>query len=177
MPSSYPTPNTSTNTKTNKPGSKRPKKISEYGKQLQEKQKTRNSYGLREAQFKRYFDAAAKFKGQTGEMLLQILERRLDNVVFRAGFTRSRAQARQLVNHRHMTLNGNRVGIPSISVKVDDVIVFHKEHEVSIAPETPKVDWLKVDPKKGKITVERIPTGIDLPVEFDTQRVVEFYSK
>ncbi|HUD20456.1 MAG TPA: 30S ribosomal protein S4 [Candidatus Saccharimonadales bacterium] len=173
----YPTPNTSTTTTKANRSNKRPKKVSEYGKQLQEKQKTRNSYGLREAQFKKYFDAAAKFRGQTGELLLQTLERRLDNVVFRAGFARTRAQARQLVSHRHVTLNGSRISIPSISVKVGDVIAFHKEHEVSIAPETPKVDWLKVEPKKGKITVGRIPTGIDLPVEFDTQKIVEFYSK
>lgn len=155
---------------------RRPRKLTEYGTQLVEKQKTRNAYGLREAQFRRYFSQAAKFRGKTGEMLLQTLERRIDNVLFRAGLTRSRAQARQLINHRHFTLNGRRVSIPSTLVNVKDVIAPHKSYE---APEEtqPIADWLKVDKKGNKVTVERLPEGADLPLEFDTQKIIEFYSR
>lgn len=170
------TASTPQNQTQNRPN-KRMKKVSEYGQQLQEKQKVRNSYGMRETQFRKYFAQASKFRGQTGSMLLQILERRIDNVIFRAGFTRSRAQSRQLASHRHFTLNGVRISVPSILVKKGDVIALYKEAEVTISPETPKCDWLKVDAKKGKITVERIPEGNDLPIEFDTQKIVEFYSK
>lgn len=155
----------------------RQRKITEYGTQLQEKQKTRNAYGLREAQFRRYYNLAAKFRGQTGQMLLKNLESRLDNVLFRAGLAKTRAQARQLVSHRHFKLNGLRVSIPSIAVKVGDVIEPHKGGEIEFAPETTAADWLKVDKKTGKVTVTRLPEASDLPIEFDTQKIVEFYSR
>lgn len=155
----------------------RPKKLTEYGQQLVEKQKTKQAYGLRETQFRRYYNTAAKFRGKTGEMLLQTLERRLDNVLFRAGFAKTRAQARQLVNHRHIILNDVRVSIPSALVSVGDVMRPYKTTNLEFHPEAPEADWLKVDKKTGKIEVKRLPENTDLPIEFDTQKIVEFYSR
>lgn len=154
----------------------RPKKITEYGQQLIEKQKTKRTYGMRETQFKRYFTEASKVRGKAGEMLLQTLERRIDNVLYRSGFAKTRKQARQLVGHRHMRLNGVRVSIPSILVKEKDVIAPYKG-TLEYQPESPGVDWLKVDKKTGKIIVIRLPEGTDLPIEFDTNKIVEFYSR
>lgn len=153
------------------------RKLTEYAIQLQEKQKTRNSYGMREAQFRRYFAIASRFKGQTGQMLLQALERRLDNVLFRSGIVKSRAHGRQMASHRRATLNGVRISIPSILVSEGDVIEPYKGVTVEFNPETPAADWLKVDKKTGKITVLRLPIGNDLPIEFDTQKIIEFYSR
>jgi small subunit ribosomal protein S4 len=155
----------------------RQRKVSDYGQQLIEKQKTKRAYGLREEQFRRYFKAAAKFRGQTGLILLQCLERRLDNVLFRAGLAKSRAHARQKVSHRHILLNGRRVNIPSQQVKVGDVIEFYKQQAVQFYPEVPQAEWLKVDKKTGRITVQRLPEAADLPTEFDTQKIIEFYSR
>ncbi len=157
--------------------SRRPKKLTEYGQQLVEKQKTKRSYGMREKQFRRYFAIAAKFRGKTGEILLQTLERRLDNVVFRAGLATTRAQARQGISHRHFTLNGQRVSIPSILVNAKDVIAPHKTDDFVYNPEAAIADWLKVDKKTGKIVVERLPESGELPLEFDTQKIIEFYSR
>ncbi len=156
---------------------KRQKKVTEYGQQLQEKQKTRNSYGMREKQFRKYFDAAAKFHGTTGSVLLQTLERRLDNTVFRAGLVKTRAQARQLISHRHFQLNGHRVSVASILVKPGDVIEYYKKREIDWNEDAHDVDWLKVEKKTGKVTVTSLPEGSDLPIEFDTQKIVEFYSR
>lgn len=155
----------------------RQRKITEYGMQLQEKQKTRNAYGMREAQFRRYFENATKFRGQTGVVLLQTLERRLDNVLFRAGLAKTRAQARQLVSHRHVAINRHRTNVASQLVKAGDVVEFHKKDDLTFYPETAQADWLKVDKKTGKITVERIPEAVELPIEFDTQKIIEFYSR
>ncbi|MEX1052093.1 MAG: 30S ribosomal protein S4 [Patescibacteria group bacterium] len=157
--------------------SRRPKKLTEYAQQLIEKQKTKQAYGMREKQFRRYFTMAAKFRGKTGEMLLQTLERRLDNVVFRSGLATTRAQARQAVSHRHFTLNGQRVSVPSILVNVKDVIAPHRSDDFTYSPETASADWLKVDKKTGKIVVERLPETGELPLEFDTQKIIEFYSR
>lgn len=154
----------------------RQRKITEYGQQLIEKQKTKRAYGMRETQFKRYFTEAAKFRGKTGEILLQTLERRIDNVLYRSGFTKTRKQARQLVSHRHVTLNGIRISIPSIIVKEKDVIKPYKG-VLEYQPESPEVDWLKIDKKTSKITVTHLPTESDLPIEFDTQKIIEFYSR
>lgn len=156
---------------------RRQKKVSEYGQQLQEKQKTRNAYGLREAQFRRYFEQASKFRGQTGMVLLQLLERRIDNVIFRAGLAKTRSQARQLISHRHFSLNGKRVNIPSIMVKVGDVIIAHKVSTITTEAEAKPAEWLKVDAKKAHITVKQLPEETDLPIEFDTQKIIEFYSR
>jgi len=155
----------------------RQKKVSEYGQQLQEKQKTRNAYGMREAQFRRYFNAAAKFRGQTGAVLLQTLERRLDNVIFRSGLAKTRRQARQMISHRHFSLNGTRVSIPSILVSINDSVQPYKAGPVEISAEAVPVEWLKTDKKTGKVTVIRLPEGSDLPIEFDLQKIIEFYSR
>ncbi|MBI4948129.1 30S ribosomal protein S4 [Candidatus Berkelbacteria bacterium] len=155
----------------------RQKKVSEYGQQLQEKQKTRNAYGMREAQFRRYFLAASKFKGQTGQMLLQILERRLDNAIFRAGMAKTRRQARQMISHRRFTLNGVRISVPSILVSEKDVIAPYSGVTIEFNQDIPESLWLKVDKKAVKATVERLPINNDLPIEFDTQKIIEFYSR
>lgn len=157
--------------------SKRPKKISEYGQQLIEKQKTKREYGMREAQFRRYFNESSKFSGQTGTVLLQTLERRIDNVIFRAGLAKTRPQARQLASHRHFMLNDKRISVASILVKENDVIKPYKPSDINFNPDVVEVDWLKTEKKSGKITIKRIPTGSDLPIEFDTQKIIEFYSK
>jgi small subunit ribosomal protein S4 len=158
-------------------GNRRQKKITEYGSQLQEKQRLRNNYGMREKQFRRYFELAAKFRGQTGRALLEQLERRLDNVLFRAGLATSRAQARQLVSHKHFRVNGKRVNIPSLTVSVKDIIEPVKKEGLSIRPEAGEYAWLDVDKKTLKVTVKSMPTESDLPIEFDTQKVIEFYSR
>jgi len=156
---------------------KRQKKISQYGTQLKEKQSLRNSYGLREEQFRRYFNIAAKFRGQTGMVLLQLLEIRLDNIIFRAGLAKTRAQARQMVSHRHIKLNGQRTSIPSIQVKKGDIVEPYKSGKFEILKEIKAPDFLKVDTKSGKIEVKRLPESDELPLEFDTQKVIEYYSK
>jgi small subunit ribosomal protein S4 len=158
-------------------GHRRQSKVSEYGTQLQEKQKVRNSYGLREKQFRRYFNQAAKNKGNTGNVLLSILERRLDNVIYRSGLTASRAQARQLINHRHFSLNGHRVNIPSIQVVNGDVIKPFAKLALEFRPEATKLVWLDVDKKTSIITVKTMPPESELPLDFDTQKVIEFYSR
>lgn len=156
---------------------RRQRKITEYGSQLQEKQRLRNNYGLREKQFRRYFGLASKHRGQTGKALLETLERRLDNVVFRSGLAQSRAHSRQLISHRHFMLNGSRVSIPSIIVNTGDIIEPYKKDGIEIRPETIDLEWLAVDKKALKITVQSLPSEAELPIEFDTQKVIEFYSR
>ncbi len=155
----------------------RQKKLTEYAVQLNEKQKTRNAYELREKQFRGYFNQAAKFRGQTGTVLLQLLERRLDNTIFRAGLAKTRSQARQLVSHRHFSVNGKRVNVPSILVKVGDEVAVNKKEKLTHEPDIKPADWLKVDSKKAAFTVTALPAESDLPIEFDTQKIIEFYSR
>ncbi|AYY14719.1 30S ribosomal protein S4 [Actinobacteria bacterium YIM 96077] len=160
-------------------------KESEYRVQLQEKQKARYTYGVLEKQFRRYYEEANKTKGRTGERLLQILESRLDNVVYRAGFARTRRHARQLVVHGHFLVNGRKVNIPSYQVTQHDVIdVRDKSKEMTpfiIAREThgerTVPAWLEVIPNTMRILVHQLPTRqqIDTPVQ--EQLIVEFYSK
>lgn len=152
------------------------RKISQYGYQLIEKQSLRNAYGMRETQFRRYFNIASKFRGQTGMVLLQILEKRIDNVIFRAGLAKTRAQARQMVSHRRFMYNGTRITVASTIVKPGDVIEPYKPG-IEILKEIKAPNWLKVDQKTGKIEVTRVPDNDELPMEFDTQKVIEFYSK
>lgn len=154
----------------------RAKKLTDYGYQLKEKQSAKRSYGLNEEQFRKYYNAAAKFTGQTGVVLLTKLEKRLDNALYRAGFAISRAQARQLVSHRHVYVNGTRVSIPSIEVKQGDKIQLRDKIEL---PEHTKceVSWIKDDRKKRVFEVVSAPTQDDLPIEFDTQKIIEFYSR
>ena len=160
-------------------------KISEYGTQLREKQKTKAFYGVGEKQFRRYFDMASTSKGKTGEVLLQILESRLDNVVYRLGFASSRAQARMLVTHGAFEVNGHKVDIPSYLVKAGDVIAVREIRKdngaIKIAVEEngsrPVPAWLEKDQEKlsGKVVTLATREDIDLPVE--EHLIVELYSK
>ncbi len=161
------------------------KKLSEYGIQLREKQKTRRYYGVLEAQFAHYFELAEKKAGMTGENLLKILESRLDNVVYRMGFASSRAEARQLVVHGHFTVNGKRVDIPSYLTKAGDVIAICEKSrtsdkvkavlEANAARPTPL--WVEVNTEnyEGKIVREVERTDIDLEVQ--ELLIVEYYSR
>lgn len=153
------------------------KKVTEYGLQLQEKQKTKLAYGLREKQFRLYFIQASKNRAETGQIFLRTLESRLDNVVFRAGLATSRSHARQLISHRHFALNGRRVNIPSIIVKASDVLKPHSTKKVNFEAERPVAPWLDLNKKTLVITVERLPRAQELPLEFDTQKIVQFYSR
>ena len=160
-------------------------KISEYGTQLREKQKTKAFYGVGEKQFRRYFDMASTSKGKTGEVLLQILESRLDNVVYRLGFASSRAQARMLVTHGAFEVNGHKVDIPSYLLKAGDVIAVREIRKdngaIKIAVEEngsrPVPAWLEKDQEKlsGKVVTLATREDIDLPVE--EHLIVELYSK
>lgn len=160
-------------------------KISEYGTQLREKQKTKAFYGVGEKQFRRYFDMASNSKGKTGEVLLQILESRLDNVVYRLGFASSRAQARMLVTHGAFEVNGHKVDIPSYLVKAGDIIAVREIRKdngaIKIAVEEngsrPVPAWLEKDQEKlsGKVVTLATREDIDLPVE--EHLIVELYSK
>lgn len=162
------------------------KKVSEYAVQLREKQKTRRAYGVLERQFHGYFEKAEMQKGVTGTNLLVILERRLDNVVYRLGFAMTRREARQLVGHGHFTVNGQRVDIPSYLVKAGDVIEVKESSRSSVkfkrltggdAPTVLVPKWLERDKNALKGTVVQMPAreDIDLPVE--EHLIVELYSK
>ncbi|MGI6049250.1 MAG: 30S ribosomal protein S4 [Acetivibrionales bacterium] len=161
------------------------KKMSEYGVQLREKQKAKRFYGLLESQFRKYFDIANRKKGVTGENLLQMLESRLDNVVYRMGFGTTRAEARQLVTHAHFTVNGKKVNIPSYIVKVGDVISvsergrksvrFKEILDVTGAKIVPK--WIEVDQENLNGKVIALPEREDIDLDIQEQLIVEFYSK
>lgn len=160
-------------------------KQSEYGRQLREKQKMKRIYGVLERQFRRYFDIASRQKGITGENLLQLLERRLDNVVYRLGFAPSRRAARQLVRHRHFAVNGRVVDIPSYLVKPGDRIqVREKSRTLDVihasmrrVKEGRLVPWLELDKAALVGTFREIPSREDIPVNVSEQLVVELYSK
>jgi small subunit ribosomal protein S4 len=160
-------------------------KESEYRTQLQEKQKARYTYGVLEKQFRRYFEEANRRQGKTGDNLLQILESRLDNVVYRAGFARTRRHARQLVVHGHFLVNGHKVNVPSYRVSAHDVIdVRPKSQEMTpfvIAREThgerPTPGWLEVLPSVMRILVHQLPTRQQIEVPVQEQLIVELYSK
>jgi small subunit ribosomal protein S4 len=160
-------------------------KFSEFGQQLREKQKIKRIYGLLERQFHGYFEAAERMKGITGENLLVLLERRLDNIVFRLGFANSRAEARQLVLHRHFTVNGRTVNIPSYLVKPVDVIEL-KEKSRKIARILDSLEavarrgvpqWLDLEKEKFRGTVKSLPVRSDLTMPIQEQLVVELYSR
>jgi small subunit ribosomal protein S4 len=166
-------------------GKTRKSKLVGYGVQLREKQKVKRIYGVLEDQFRRYFEQAERTRGITGETLLQLLERRLDNVAYRLGFATSRAQARQLVRHGHFTINGRKVDIPSYSVKPGDVVAVRQRsrNNPAIAHALEEVkgrgvpEWLRYDAEKLEATVGSVPTReqINLPVQ--EQLIVELYSK
>lgn len=159
------------------------KKMSEYGIQLREKQRTKFIYGVQETQFRNTFDKAEKQEGMTGENLLILLERRLDNVVYRLGFVSTRREARQMVTHGHFTVNGIRVDIPSYQIKVGDIIkVREKSLSVNKFKEVKEYvvntpAWLDVDTEKleGKVLVYPTREQIDTPIE--EHLIVELYSK
>ncbi len=161
------------------------KKMSEYGLQLREKQKAKRIYGVLETQFHNYFETASSQKGIAGDNLMIMLERRLDNVVYRAGFARSRTEARQVVRHNHIQVNGKKVNIPSYQIKAGDVISL-KEQSVSIQRfkdiyETTAgrvvPEWIVADTENGKITVQAIPTREQIDVPVNETLIVELYSK
>ncbi len=161
------------------------KKIGEYGMHLREKQKARRYYGLLEKQFKNYFEIADAKEGMTGENLLILLETRLDNVVYRMGMASSRAEARQLVLHNHFKINGKKANIPSIRVKVGDVITISENStdsakikallEEGVGKHTPK--WLDVNAENGTTKVVALPAREDIDFDINEQLIVEFYSK
>ncbi|MDH4333886.1 MAG: 30S ribosomal protein S4 [Chloroflexota bacterium] len=163
----------------------RRRKVSEYGIQLREKQKVRRSYSVLEKQFRNYFEKADQRTGMTGENLLRLLEMRLDNVVFRMGFARSRAEARQLVTHGHFSVNGRPTNIPSFSAKVGDRIEVRESRRgrliFQVAVETMKAAqipaWVSVDPSKLSGSVLAEPLREQMPLEFNEQLVVEYYSR
>ena len=164
----------------------RPGKASQYSLQLREKQKVKRLYGLLEKQFSNLMKEASRVQGQSGQVLLQFLERRLDNVLYRAGFASSRRAARQLATHGHFELNGTRVDIPSIRIKAGDKLVlrahsqkneyFKKLDDVSPAPSTLPA-WLKVDRKKFTVEVTGLPTRDDAEPDINEQLIVEYYSR
>lgn len=152
-------------------------KISEYGKQLREKQKARRIYGIAESQFANCAEAADKLTGNTAQNLLQLLERRLDNVVFRLGFTDSRSHARQVVAHGLMKVNGHKVTIPSYSVSESDIITpAHKEMFKEVKGENVPT-WLELDAKKLEGKVKRIPTREEIDTTINESLIIEFYSR
>lgn len=164
-------------------GQTRARKVSEYGQQLREKQKARRMYGLMEGQFKRTFDRATGMKGITGENLLQLLELRLDNVVYRSGLCQSRAQARQAVCHGLITVNGKKVDIPSYSMKAGDVIgVRANRRDLALfaaAKEGGRVvpQWINADMQNLTATVATLPTREDIDLTVQENMIVEFYSR
>ena len=162
------------------------KKKSEYALQLQEKQKVKFVYGIMEKQFRAYYEKAARMPGKTGDMLLSLIERRLDNVIYRLGFAATRRQARQLVSHAHFTVNGKKVNIPSYLIRVGDVIEVKESSRSSVqfkrltAEDAPVVllpQWLERDKNSLKGTVTRLPVREDVDMPIEEHLIVELYSK
>ena len=164
---------------------RRSRKLSEYGTQLREKQKAKFIYGVLEKPFRNYYDKADRMKGMTGENLMTMLESRLDNVVFRMGFARTRREARQVVGHKHITVNGKPVNVPSYLVKAGDVIEVREKSkniqrfkdisEITAGRLTP--DWVDVDKEALKGTVSQSPKRVQIDVPVNEMLIVELYSK
>ena len=173
------------NKKSNRQPKRQRRQESEYGRQLREKQKAKFIYGVLEKQFHMYYEKALKIEGITGDNLMTILESRLDNVVFRLGFARTRKEARQTVRHGHITVNGKRVDIPSYRVKAGDVVAVAPKFkdllpikEALISSEHMAVPaWLEVDIEKLQGTVLQLPTRDQIDLDIDAQHIVELYSK
>ena len=171
--------------KSNRESKKGNKKVSEYGLQLREKQKAKFIYGVLEKPFRNYYKKAERLNGQTGENLMIMLESRLDNVIFRLGFARTRREARQIVDHKHVLVNGKCVNIPSYLVKAGDVIEIKEKHkgdtrykmilDVTAGRLIPA--WLEVDQENLKGTVKALPTREEIDVPVDEMLIVELYSK
>lgn len=171
--------------KSNRTNARAGKKVSEYGVQLREKQKAKFIYGVLEKPFRNYYEKADRMKGMTGENLMVILERRLDNVIFRMGFARTRREARQVVGHKHVLVNGKQVNIPSYLIKAGDVIEIREKSkalqrykdisEVTAGRLTP--EWIEVDLEAFKGTVKNLPTREMIDVPVNEMLIVELYSK
>ena len=165
-------------------GARKPR-LSDYGSQLREKQKVRRMYGILERQFRNYYKEANRLKGNTGENLLVLLEGRLDNVVYRMGFAATRAEARQLVSHKAIVVNGRVVNIPSFQVSVDDVIAVREKSKkqarikasLELAEQKEKPTWLEVDAAKMEGVLKRVPERSDLSADINEHLIVELYSK
>ena len=160
-------------------------RLSDYGVQLREKQKVRRIYGVLEKQFRNYYKQAARLRGATGENLLQLLECRLDNVVYRMGFGCTRAESRQLVAHSAILVNGRKVNIPSYQVQAGDVVTVRErarnqlriQSAMALAAQRGAAEWLEVDANKLEGTLKRTPDRIDLSSEINENLIVELYSK
>ncbi|TRX53123.1 30S ribosomal protein S4 [Thalassomonas sp. M1454] len=160
-------------------------RLSDYGLMLREKQKVRRIYGVLEKQFRNYYKQAARLKGNTGENLLNLLEVRLDNVVYRMGYASTRAEARQLVSHKAIVVNGQVVNIPSFAVKPEDTVSIREKSKtqarivaaLELADQREKPVWVEVDNKKMEGTFKRYPDRSDLSAEINEQLIVELYSK
>ncbi|ABE53491.1 SSU ribosomal protein S4P [Shewanella denitrificans OS217] len=165
-------------------GARKPR-LSEYGTQLREKQKVRRIYGVLEKQFRNYYKEAARLKGNTGENLLQLLETRLDNVVYRMGFGATRAESRQLVSHKTVLVNGRVVNIPSFKVSANDVVSIREKSRtqarikasLEVAAQREKPTWVEVDNTKMEGAFKRLPERSDLSADINEQLIVELYSK
>ena len=164
-------------------GQDRKKKLSDYGIQLQEKQKVKFMYGLSEKQMEKTFKKAVKMKGVNGENLLKLLESRLDNLVYRAGFATTRRGARQLVNHGHVTVNGKKVNIPSYQAKPGDVIsLMENDKELKVVKESlealkNRVEFISYDDKKMEATYVRMPERSELNADIDEALIIEYYNR
>ena len=160
-------------------------RLSDYGSQLREKQKVKRSYGVLEKQFRNYFKKAASQKGSTGENLLQLLECRLDNVVYRMGYASTRAEARQMVSHKSMMVNGSLVNIPSYQVKAGDIVSVREKAKkqiriqdaMTVAEQMGMAGWVEVDAKKLEGTFKAVPERDELSSEINESLIVELYSK
>lgn len=160
-------------------------RLSDYGTQLREKQKVRRIYGVLERQFSGYYKEAARRKGATGENLLQLLECRLDNVVYRMGFGATRAESRQLVSHKSITVNGQTVNIPSYQVKAGDVVAVREKSKnqlriaqaLELAAQRGRAEWLEVDAEKKSGVFKSVPARSDLSADINENLIVELYSK
>ena len=165
-------------------GARKPR-LSDYGSQLREKQKVRRIYGILERQFRNYYKEANRLKGNTGENLLVLLEGRLDNVVYRMGFAATRAEARQLVSHKAIVVNGRVVNIPSFQVSVNDVVAVREKSKkqarikasLELAEQREKPTWLEVDSAKIECLFKRVPERSDLSADINEHLIVELYSK
>jgi len=161
------------------------RKVSEYGLQLREKQKAKFIYGVLEKPFRNYYEKADRQKGMTGENLLVLLESRLDNVIFRLGFARTRREARQIVDHKHVLVNGKCVNIPSYSIKAGDVVEIREKSKssqrykdiIEAAGDRLVPAWLEADQEALKGTVKQLPTREEIDVPVDVMLIVELYSK
>lgn len=162
-------------------GKKRKRALSEFGQQLKEKQKAKTMYGVLEKQFKNLVDKLQKKKGETGELLISLLETRLDNIVYRLGFAKSRFQARQFVSHGHILVNGKKMTIPSYQVKENDIIDLSQKLQKNpsvielLKEEKPMLSYLEREAISGKLV--RMPVRADVQVPFDTQLIIEYYSR